>query len=144
VTIGAARRLAASALLALGGACASSDPSPPALLGLEGRDRETLAAAYPPGTPRSVVRARESEALVFSIHPCTLATVDADPPLAAAVEAFRAEYPAVAPSCDRVRLARTGWVTLVGGLAYYQDYVFYDAAEQVLVAYRTFIQRSGD
>ncbi len=28
------------------------------------------------------------------------------------------------------------------GLAYYQDYVFYDASGGVLVAYRTLIQRS--
>jgi len=100
--------------------------------------------SHPPGTPRDVIRARKAEALVFSIHSCDLGTREQDPALDAAIRAFRAEHPEVPVSCDRVRLARTGWVTLVGGLAYYQDYVFYDRDDQVLVAYRTFIQRSAD
>ena len=127
-------------VLACGGA--SSGPAP-ALLGLEGRDREALEAAYPLGTPRDVVRAREAEALVFSIHECDFGTRDRDPALSAAVEAFQQKHPNATPICDRVRLARTGWVTLVGGLAYYQDYVFYDSQDQVLVAYRSYLQPSA-
>ena len=73
-----------------------------------------------------------------------MVTDDRNAALRAAVEAFRSEFPRITPACDRVRLARTGWVTVVGGLAYYQDYVFYDALGHVLIAYRTFLQRSGD
>ena len=124
--------------------CAGSPAGSPELLGLEGRDRETLAATYPAGTPRDVVRARESEALVFSINACDFGRMEHDAALRAAVEAFRSEFPRITPACDRVRLARTGWVTVVGGLAYYQDYVFYDALGHVLIAYRTFLQSSGD
>jgi hypothetical protein len=123
-------------------ACGSGPSGTVPLLGLEGRDREVLEATYPPGTLRETIRAREGQPLVFSIHPCDLATRDRDPTLDAAVVAFEEEFPGVEPRCDRVRLAKTGWVTVVGGLAYYQDYVFYDADDQVLVAYRTFIQRS--
>lgn len=113
------------------------------LLGLEGRERAEIEAAYPPGTARGVIRAREADALVFSIHECNLATHDQDAALSAAIEEFQGEHPDAPLRCDRVRLARTGWVTLVGGLAYYQDYVFYDADDRVLVTYRTFIQRSA-
>ena len=135
--------LAGAAFLSCSSGSAGSGGGPTGLLGLEGRDRETLAATYPAGTPRDVIRARESEALVFSVNECHFGGIDQDPALAQAVAAFRQEYPKITPSCDRVRLARTGWVTVVGGLAYYQDYVFYDADDQVLVAYRTFIQRSA-
>ncbi len=86
---------------------------------------------------------REAETLVFSIRACDFGTRGEDTALDAAIRAFQSEYPGVAPSCDRVRLARTGWATVVGGLAYYQDYVFFDPEDQVLVAYRTFIQRSA-
>jgi hypothetical protein len=127
---------------ALLGACTGGTGTQ--LLGVEGRDRETLEAVYPPGTPRDVVRARKGQALVFSIHACDFGAVERDPALAAALAAFREAFPDTAASCDRVRLARPGWVTLLGGLAYYQDYVFYDEEDQVLVAYRTYIQRSGD
>lgn len=125
-------------------ACAGPGTPAPELLGIEGRDRETLAAVYPPGTLREVVRARQGQPLVFSIHDCDFGTVDQDAALSAALDAFRTEFPRITPSCDRVRLARPGWVTLLGGFAYYQDYVFYDGEDQVLVAYRTFLQRSGD
>jgi hypothetical protein len=144
---GALRRARARAALALAlalGACAGRGTPAPELLGLEGRDRETLAAVYPPGTLREVVRAREGAPLVFSIHACDFGTLDQDPALSAALDAFRTEFPRITPSCDRVRLARSGWVTLLGGFAYYQDYVFYDAEDQVVIAYRTFLQRSGD
>ena len=133
----------ALALAMLASACGGSGGLSPALLGLEGRDRAVLEAAYPPGTPREVVRARESKALVFSINPCDFGTREDDPALSAAIEAFQHEHPGLSPSCDRVRLARPGWVTLVGGFAHYQDYVFYDAENQILVTYRTFLQRSG-
>ncbi len=126
--------------LACGGGLGASGP---VLLGLEGSDRETLAAAYPLGTSREVIRGREAQALVFSIRTCDFGTRGEDAALDAAIRAFQGEHPGVAPSCDRVRLARTGWATVVGGLAYYQDYVFFDSDDQVLVAYRTFIQRSG-
>jgi len=141
--LGPGRLAPGIAALVLASACASTGAPAPRLLGLEGRDRATLRADYPPGTPRDVVRARESEPLVFSIHACDFGERDEDSALSAAIEAFGTEYPEVTPSCDRVRLARPGWVTLVGGFAYYQDYVFYDAGDRVLVAYRTFIQRSG-
>lgn len=130
-------------LLALG-ACAGPGTPAPELLGIEGRDRETLAAVYPPGTLREVVRARQVAPLTFSIHPCDFGTVDQDPALSAALDAFRTEFPRITPSCDRVRLARPGWVSLFAGFAYYQDYVFYDGEDQVLIAYRTFLQRSPD
>jgi len=132
------RLVAAATWVCLAGACGPPDP---AVLGMEGRDPLTLEAVYPPGTPRAVVRAREAEVLVFSIHACDFGAVDRDAALARALEAFRRAHPGVTPSCDRLRLARPGWATLLGGLAYYQDYVFYDADDQVLVAYRTYIQR---
>jgi len=138
-----ARTLVAAALLvALG--CGGGRAHDPTLLGFEGRDRETLLSVYPPGMPREQVRAREAEALVFSVNACDLGNVDRDRALAKALKAFRTEFPRVTASCDRVRLASTGWATVVGGLAYYQDYVFYDDDDQVLVAYRTYLQRSGD
>jgi len=137
------RRAGAIALALVLAACGSGTRSgTPALLGLEGRDREALEATYPEGTPRDVILARAGQPLIFSIHACDLGDRDRDPALDAALLAFEAEYPGVEPRCDRVRLARTGWVTLIGGLAYYQDYVFYDAADQVLVSYRAFLQRS--
>lgn len=138
---------ARAAVLALCGAlalaaCGRGGPDPQ-LLGLEGRDREALDATYPLGTPRDVIRAREADALVFSVHECNLATRERDPGLSAAIEAFRYDHPDEPLRCDRLRLARPGWVTLIGGMAYYQDYVFYDADEQVLDSYRTFLQRSA-
>jgi len=137
-----ARALTLAAALALG-ACGHGPSAPsPELLGLEGRDRDALEATYPRGTLRDVILAREGQPLVFSIHACDLATRERDTTLDAAIEAFEAEFPGVEPRCDRVRLARTGWVTVIGGFAYYQDYVFYDVEDQVLVAYRAFIQRS--
>lgn len=126
--------------LACGG---GSSATGPVLLGLEGADRETLAAAYPVGTTREEIRAREAQTLVFSVRSCDLGTRGVDAALDAAIVAFQKEHPDVTASCDRVRLARTGWATVVGGLAYYQDYVFFDADDRALVAYRTFIQRSG-
>lgn len=138
------KRALAVALAASLGACGGATTGTPELLGIEGRDRETLDATYPTGTPRATIRAREGEALVFSVNPCNFGVIADDPGLTRAVEAFREEHPGVTPTCDRVRLARTGWVTVVGGLAYYQDYVFYDADDQVLESYRTFLQRSGD
>jgi hypothetical protein len=143
VIAGLARRAAAAALAAAlaGAACGTSSGTSP-LLGLEGRDREVLERTYPEGTPRDVIRAREAQPLVFSIHTCDPATRDRDPTLDAALAAFENEFPGVVPRCDRVRLARTGWVTVIGGMAYYQDYVFYDADDRVLVAYRAFIQRT--
>ena len=140
---GTAARLALVALLvALG--CGGGRSQEPTVLGFEGRDRDTMLAVYPPGTPREQVRAREGEPLVFSVNPCDFGGIDDDRGLASALAAFRAEHPRRTASCDRVRLARTGWATLLGGLAYYQDYVFYDEDDQVLAAYRTYLQPSGD
>ena len=124
-------------------ACGGPTASGPVLLGLEGQDRETLAATYPEGTAREEIRARQAQTLVFSVRTCDFGTRGVDTALDAAIRAFQGEHPSVTPSCDRVRLARTGWATVVGGLAYYQDYVFFDAEDRALVAYRTFIQRSG-
>lgn len=139
----ACRRALLVALVASPLACAGDRGPGPDLIGLEGRDRDVLDATYPPGTLRTTVRAREAKPLVFSVNPCDFGTVEDDPALAAALAAFREAHPETVPSCDRVRLARTGWTTVVGGLAYYQDYVFYDDEDQVLTSYRTFLQRSG-
>ncbi len=138
-----ARRLILLAPLVLA-ACQTLDPTHESgLLGLEGRDRETLDLTYPPGTPRDVVRARETELLVFSIHPCDFSLAHTDRGLGPSLDAFRAAYPAVDPDCDIVRVGKTGPTTIVGGIALYHDYVYYDGRDQVLTSFRSFLSRSG-
>jgi hypothetical protein len=140
---GASRR-AALAWLALGlAAWAGCLADQGRLLGIEGRDRETLDALYPKGTPRSEIRARVKSPLVFSTYPCDARDRDRDVFLGQAIDEFREEHPGEFPDCDIVRVARTGWGTIIGAVGLYQDYVFYDEHDHVLTSYRTFLHKTG-
>jgi len=124
-------------------ACAGGPADEQRLLGIEGRDRETLDALYPKGTPRSEIRARVKSPLVFSTYPCDARDRDRDTFLGQAIDEFQESHPAEFPDCDIVRVARTGWGTIIGAVGLYQDYVFYDDQDQVLVSYRTYLHKTG-
>lgn len=131
------------ALLAAGG-CASDPRSTEQIWAeLQGSQAQELIELYPPGTPRSEIRSREHQRFTFSVFACDLGGGWDDPFFDLSLADFRSNYPGLPPACDRVRLGRTGWFTLIGGVRLFQDYVFYDEFDRVLVAYRAILRRSS-
>ncbi len=106
---------------------------------LEQKRRDAVAKTYPSGTPRSVVQTHHKKLLVIGIHDCDAEYVKADRFRRVLVDYMQRAYPQSYGGCDVVILARTGWTSLVGDVGLYQDYVFYDTAENVLAAYRRVI-----
>lgn len=136
-------RLVVLPLLA-GLACAGVSDAPEDVWSeLQQSQRQALAELYPPGTGRAQIRERVDQRMIFSIRACDFSQPDADPYLALSLEDFRERYPGLPPSCDRLRIGRTGWYTVLGGVRLYQDYVFYDEDERVLRAYRSFLRKSS-
>ncbi len=131
------------ALLVAAGCATEQRSTEQVWLDLQRRHAQALVELYPPGTPRSEIRDRKHERFTFSIFACDLGGGWDDPFFDLSLADFRKNYPGMPPACDRIRLGRTGWFTLIGGVQLFQDYVFYDEFDRVLAAYRAMLRRSS-